>query len=146
MMGLEELQEDVDTNEAEGLRDGMYVRLHGHLKGFQGKRNLNVFSFRLLSDFNEMASHFIDCICAHLYNTRIRFSGQHKGQKSVEDMVLEILRLPSNRAKEEGVSRDLIALHLGLPLDKLMLSIKNLVEEGAIYEAIADHYKSIING
>ncbi|XP_028758898.1 replication protein A 32 kDa subunit B-like isoform X2 [Neltuma alba] len=155
-------------------RDGMYVRLHGHLKGFQGKRNLNVFSFRLLSDFNEMASHFIDCICAHLYNTRIRnsvpnqqsmnnslpinptrgyqaapsnqFSGQHKGQKSVEDMVLEILRLPSNRAKEEGVSRDLIALHLGLPLDKLMLSIKNLVEEGAIYEAIADHYKSIING
>ncbi|KAI9085144.1 hypothetical protein K1719_032855 [Acacia pycnantha] len=169
------LQEDVDTNEAEGIRDGMYVRLHGHLKGFQGKRTLNVFSFRPLNDFNEIASHFIDCIYVHLYNTRIRtsvpnqqsmnnslptnptrglqaappsqFSGQHNnGQKSVEDMVLDILHLPSNRAKEEGVSRDLIAQHLGIPLDKLLLSIKNLIEEGAIYEAVADHYKSIING
>lgn len=28
------------------IRDGMYVRAHGHLKGFQGKRNLNAFSVR----------------------------------------------------------------------------------------------------
>ncbi|XP_054781606.1 replication protein A 32 kDa subunit B isoform X2 [Prosopis cineraria] len=143
------LQEDADTNEAEGIRP--------------------------LNDFNEIASHFIDCIYVHLYNTRIRssvpkqqsmnnslpmnptrgyepappnqFSGQHNnGQKNVEDMVLDILHLPSNSVKEEGVSRDLIAQHLGIPLDKLMLSIKNLIEEGAIYEAITDHYKSIING
>lgn len=74
------------------------------------------------------------------------------------------------REREEGVPRDLIAQHLGIPLDRLMslfsffpltyyafqvlfdwfwfcrLAIKNLIEEGAIYEAIADHYKSIING
>ncbi|XP_061361724.1 replication protein A 32 kDa subunit B [Gastrolobium bilobum] len=171
------LQEAVDTNEVEGLLDGMYVRLHGHLKGFQGKRTLNVFSFRPVTDFNEIASHFIDCIYVHLYNSRLRagvpsqqhvtnsapitptkgyqapavppnqFSGQHNnGQKSVEDMVLEVLHLPANRARDEGVPRDLIAQHLGIPLDKLMLAIKNLIEEGAIYEAIGDHYKSIING
>ncbi|XP_028758915.1 replication protein A 32 kDa subunit B-like [Neltuma alba] len=77
------LQEDVDTNEAEGLRS--------------------------LNDFNEIASPFVDCIYVHLYNTRVQFSGQHiNGQKSVEDRVLDILHLPSNRAKEEGVSRDLM--------------------------------------
>ncbi|KAK7329782.1 hypothetical protein VNO77_23961 [Canavalia gladiata] len=170
------LQEAADTNEAEGIMDGMYVRLHGHLKGFQGKRTLNVFSFRPVTDFNEIASHFIDCIYVHLYNSRLRigvpnqqyvtnsapitptkgyqaqavppnqFSGQHiNGQKSVEDMVLDVLHLPTNRTRDEGVPRDLIAQHIGISLDKLMLAIKNLIEEGAIYEAIADHYKSIIN-
>lgn len=28
------------------LSDGMYVRVHGHLKGFQGKKQLTVFSIR----------------------------------------------------------------------------------------------------
>ncbi|RDX90386.1 Replication protein A 32 kDa subunit B, partial [Mucuna pruriens] len=173
------LQEAADTNEAEGILDGMYVRLHGHLKGFQGKRTLNVFSFRPVTDFNEIASHFIDCIYVHLYNCRLRtsvpnqqyvmnstpitptksyqaqavlpppnqFSGQHiNGQKSVEERILDILHLPANSARHEGVPRELIAQHLGISSDKLMLAFKNLIEEGSIYEAIADHYKSVING
>ncbi|XP_027368762.1 replication protein A 32 kDa subunit B [Abrus precatorius] len=144
------LQEAIETNEAEGITDGMYVRLHGHLKGFQGKRTLNVFSFRPVTDFNEIAHHFIDCIYVHLYNSRLRtgvpnqqyvtnsapitptkvyqaqavlpnqFSGQHiNGQKSVEDMVLDVLHLPTNRARVEGVPRDLIAQHLRISLDKI---------------------------
>ncbi|RVW75507.1 Replication protein A 32 kDa subunit A [Vitis vinifera] len=40
------VNEAVDTKEMEGILDGMYVRVHGHLKGFQGKRHLNVFSIR----------------------------------------------------------------------------------------------------
>ncbi|KAI4335413.1 hypothetical protein L6164_014058 [Bauhinia variegata] len=169
------VQESVDTIEVDRISDGTYVRLHGHLKGFQGKRTLNVFSIRPVTDFNEIDGHFIDCIYVHLYNTKLRsgipnqqnmtnpmsatptkgyqamppnlFSAQYNnGQKSVEDMVLEVLHLPANRAREEGVPRELIAKHLGIPLDKLMLAIKNLIEEGAIYEAIGDHYKSIING
>ncbi|TKY54566.1 Replication protein A 32 kDa subunit B [Spatholobus suberectus] len=172
------LQEAADTNEAEGILDGMYVRLYGHLKSFQGKKTLNVFSFRPVTDFNEIANHFIECIYVHLYNSRLRtsvpnqqhvmnstpitptkgdqaqavpppnqFSGQHiNGQKSVEEMVLDVLHLPAHRAREEGVPPDVIAQHLGISLDKLKLPIKNLIEESAIYEAIADHYKSAING
>ncbi|KAL2338645.1 hypothetical protein Fmac_013091 [Flemingia macrophylla] len=174
------LQEAADTNVAEGILDGMYARLHGHLKGFQGKRTLNVFSFRPVTDFNEIANHFIECIYVHLYNSRMRvsasvpnqqhvmnstpitptkgyqaqavppsnqFSGhQINGQKSVEDMVLDVLHFPANRARIEGVPRDLIAQNLGISLDKLMVAIKNLIEEGVIYEAIADHYKSTVDG
>ncbi|CAK9137957.1 unnamed protein product [Ilex paraguariensis] len=40
------VNEAVDTKEMEGIMDGMYVRVHGHLKGFQGKRQLVVFSIR----------------------------------------------------------------------------------------------------
>ncbi|ESW26753.1 hypothetical protein PHAVU_003G145200 [Phaseolus vulgaris] len=171
-------QEAADSNEAESILDGMYARLHGHLKNFQGKRTLNVFYFRPVTDFNEVASHFIDCIHVHLYNSRIRssvpnqqhvmnstpitptmgyqakvipptnqFSDQHAiGQKGTENMVLDFLHLPANRSRNEGVRRDLIAQHLEISLDKLMLAIKNLIDEGAVYETIADHYKSIING
>ncbi|KAJ7955787.1 replication protein A 32 kDa subunit A-like [Quillaja saponaria] len=169
------VQEAVDTNEVDGILDGMYVRVHGHLKGFQGKRTLNTFSVRPVTDYNEIASHFIDCIYVHLYNTRLRggvttqhvtnsttgtpskvhqavppnqFSGQYNssGQKTPEDMVLEVLHLPSYRAIDEGVHRQTIAQHLGISMDKLMSAIRNLIEDGAIYEAITDHYKSIING
>ncbi|XP_034699086.1 replication protein A 32 kDa subunit A-like isoform X1 [Vitis riparia] len=66
------VNEAVDTKEMEGILDGMYVRVHGHLKGFQGKRHLNVFSIRPVTDFNEIASHFIECIYVHVYNTKSR--------------------------------------------------------------------------
>ncbi|CAJ1941838.1 unnamed protein product [Sphenostylis stenocarpa] len=170
-------QEAADINEAEPILDGMYVRLHGHLKNFQGKKTFNIFSFRPVTDFNEVASHFIDCIHVHLYNSRVRssvpsqqhvmnstpithkmgyqsqvvpptnqFSDHHiNGQKSVENMVLDFLHLPTNRSRNEGVHRDLIAQHLEISLDKLMVALKNLIDEGAVYETIADHYKSIIN-
>lgn len=155
----------------------MYARLHGQLKHFQGKRTLNVFSFRPVTDFNEIASHFTDCIYVHLYNSKLRtsvpnqqhsspipptigyqaqvvpptnqFSDQHvNGQKgvTVEAMVLDFLHHPANSSRNEGVHRDHIAQHLGISLDKLMLAVKNLIDEGAIYETIGDHYKSIING
>ncbi|KAL2586683.1 hypothetical protein AAZV13_13G069600 [Glycine max] len=188
------LHEAVDTNEAEAILkisrytpnlsfcscfvvEGMYARLHGQLKHFQGKRTLNVFSFRPVTDFNEIASHFTDCIYVHLYNSKLRtsvpnqqhsspipptigyqaqvvpptnqFSDQHvNGQKgvTVEAMVLDFLHHPANSSRNEGVHRDHIAQHLGISLDKLMLAVKNLIDEGAIYETIGDHYKSIING
>lgn len=68
------INEPLDTNEMEGILDGMYVRVHGHLKSFQGKRQLNVFSIRPVTDYNEIASHFIECVYVHVYNTRLQKS------------------------------------------------------------------------
>ncbi|XP_030955136.1 replication protein A 32 kDa subunit B-like [Quercus lobata] len=175
------VQEFVDSNEVEGILEGMYVRIHGHLKGFLGKRSLNVFSIRPITDFNEIASHFIDCIYVHLYNSRLRklqgvgvttqpqmpnpsstpmmghqatsvnqLSSQYGnvgGQKNIEQMVLDFLQLPASNADEKGVHRDFIAQQLRVSVDKLMLAIQNLVEEGMIYSTTDDfHFKSTING
>ncbi|KAL2960880.1 hypothetical protein AAZX31_17G060800 [Glycine max] len=142
------LHEAVDTNEAEAILDGMYARLHGQLKHFQRKRTLTVFSFRPVTDFNEIASHFSDCIYVHLYNSRLRSSVPNQQHSSpipptivyqaqavpptnqgvtVEAMVLDFLHHPTNSSRNE-------------------LAIKNLIDEGAVYETIGDHNKSIING
>ncbi|VVA96268.1 unnamed protein product [Arabis nemorensis] len=61
-----------ETEEMEAVKLGMYVRLHGHLKSFQGKRSLNVFSIRPVVDFNEIVHHFIECMYVHKYNTKTR--------------------------------------------------------------------------
>ncbi|KAK6131588.1 hypothetical protein DH2020_034602 [Rehmannia glutinosa] len=70
------VNEAVDTKEMELLLNGMYVKVHGHLKGFQGKKQLMVYSVRTvnwpLTDYNEIANHFADCMYVHCYNTRIR--------------------------------------------------------------------------
>ncbi|CAH2079710.1 unnamed protein product [Thlaspi arvense] len=58
--------------EVEAVRLGMYVRLHGHLKSFQGKQSVNVFSVRPVTDFNEIVHHFTECISVHMYNTKSR--------------------------------------------------------------------------
>ncbi|CAK8536339.1 unnamed protein product [Lathyrus sativus] len=171
------LQEPADSIQVESILNGMYVRVYGHLKGFQGKKNINVFSFRPVTDFNEIAHHFIHCIYVHLYNSKLRasipnqqrapnstqitptkgyqpqaippnqFSGQHNnGQKSVEVLVLDVLHLPANRIKDEGTSVDVIAQRVGIPMDKLMLAIDNLIGEGAIYETMPNKYKSAVDG
>ncbi|KAL6559138.1 hypothetical protein OROHE_006507 [Orobanche hederae] len=66
------VHEAVDMKEMDLLLNGMYVKVHGHLKGFQGKKQLMVYSVRPLTDYNEIANHFADCIYVHCYNTRIR--------------------------------------------------------------------------
>ncbi|KAG7615903.1 Nucleic acid-binding OB-fold [Arabidopsis thaliana x Arabidopsis arenosa] len=50
----------------EFVRDGTYVRLNGHLKTFQGEKQLLVFSVRPIMDFNEVTFHYIECI--HFYS------------------------------------------------------------------------------
>ncbi|PHT98281.1 Replication protein A 32 kDa subunit B [Capsicum chinense] len=66
------VNEAVDTKEMEALTNGIYVRVHGHLKGFQGKKQLMAYSVRPVDDYNEIASHFAEVIYVHSYNSRLR--------------------------------------------------------------------------
>lgn len=66
------LNEAIDLKEMEPIRDGVYVRLHGNLKGFQGKKHFLVFSARPVTNFNDIAYHFIECMYVHVYNTKLQ--------------------------------------------------------------------------
>lgn len=70
------LHEPADSMAVESIMNGMYVRLYGQLKGFQGKKTLSIFSLRPVTDFNEIAHHFIECIYVHLYNSKLQHT-QH---------------------------------------------------------------------
>ncbi|XP_044471006.1 replication protein A 32 kDa subunit B [Mangifera indica] len=64
--------ERLEFNEVSQILQGMYVRVYGHLKSLQDKRTLNAYSLRPVIDFNEITSHFIECIYVHVYNTNLR--------------------------------------------------------------------------
>ncbi|XP_002531027.2 replication protein A 32 kDa subunit B isoform X2 [Ricinus communis] len=169
------VQERIDTDEVEAISVGRYVRVHGHLRGLQGRRFLNVFSIRPITDFNEITSHFIECIYVHFYNTKIRgattqpqlasstmntplkgyqtgpqnqasaFSGAD-GVNNVGQLILNFLQQPMYLANEDGVNRNVIARQLNIPMDKLMEELQSLVDNGFIYSTIDDdHFKSTIN-
>ncbi|GAB4838250.1 hypothetical protein Ancab_027779 [Ancistrocladus abbreviatus] len=66
------VNEALDSKEMENMVDGMYVRVLGHIKGFQGKRQLVAYAVRPVTDFNELTYHFMECAYVHLYNTKLR--------------------------------------------------------------------------
>ncbi|KMZ60566.1 putative Replication protein A 30 kDa subunit [Zostera marina] len=64
------VNEDSDTNEMAVIQNGMYVKVNGLLKRFQGKITVTAFSVRPVTDFDGITLHFIECIHSHLLNTK----------------------------------------------------------------------------
>lgn len=63
-------QDTHESMEMVTIQNGAYVRVHGHLRSFQGKRNVVAFSVRSVTDFNEITFHFLECIYVHLYHVK----------------------------------------------------------------------------
>ncbi|KAL5127733.1 Replication protein A subunit A [Glycine soja] len=88
------INEAFDTKEMEAVMNDMYVRVYGHLKSFQGVKQLVAFSVRHnvsgdfgesccvqslgwhmpVTNFDEIPFHFIDCIHNHL-RSKIKVEG-----------------------------------------------------------------------
>lgn len=58
----------LNRNKAE-WQVGVYVRVTGQLRTFQGQRNVVAFQIRPVSDFNEVTYHFLEVVYAHLHRT-----------------------------------------------------------------------------
>ncbi|XP_022756544.1 replication protein A 32 kDa subunit B-like isoform X2 [Durio zibethinus] len=166
------IHEHVDSVEVDAILVGMYVRVYGQLKSIQSRRTVHTFSIRPVTDFNEIAYHFIECIYVHLYNTKMQggmttqpqvtnsslgylvqgyqtnlsnqFSGQYNTDElnlGVNSLVLNYLRRPASLASETGVSSDVVARELNIPLDKIRKILDYLASEGLVYTTTDDHYK-----
>lgn len=74
-----------DTREMEAIQDGMYVRLIGNLKSFQGKKQIVAFSVRPVTNFDEVTCHYIECIYFHLQNSKSQVQGFASTQPQMVD-------------------------------------------------------------
>ncbi|PIN12853.1 Single-stranded DNA-binding replication protein A (RPA), medium (30 kD) subunit [Handroanthus impetiginosus] len=160
-----------DTEEVQGLMDGIYVRVHGHLRSFQGKKQVAVYAIRPVNDYNEIANHFLECVHAHCCNTRLQIQNSGSASASLavstasghqavsssqvtreynldglgglDKMVLDYLQLPSSIAQEKGVHRNEIAQKLKISQEKIIETMESLESEGLVYSTIDEfHYKS----
>ncbi|XP_068648326.1 replication protein A 32 kDa subunit B-like isoform X2 [Aristolochia californica] len=62
----------MESNAMAELQNGTYVCVHGHLKVFQGKKQVSAYSCRVVTDFNQIAYHFLECIYVHKCNKMVK--------------------------------------------------------------------------
>ena len=49
------------------IRENIYVRVHGHVRAFAGKRSIVAFRVSPIADMNELTTHMLEVIYAHAY-------------------------------------------------------------------------------
>ena len=52
------------------IRENIYVRVHGHVRAFAGKRSIVAFRVAPIADMNELTTHMLEVIYAHAYLVR----------------------------------------------------------------------------
>ncbi|XP_028553701.1 replication protein A 32 kDa subunit A isoform X2 [Dendrobium catenatum] len=88
--------ESSDTGDTAFIQNGIYVKVHGHLRGFQGKRHALAFSVQLLTDFNDIVLHFLECIHIHLGHIRVKVLPFFEGDTARMQMNINIGQSFSN--------------------------------------------------
>ncbi|KAG9130036.1 hypothetical protein Leryth_012803 [Lithospermum erythrorhizon] len=164
------MNDSADTDEVEGFADEIYVRVYGHLKLYQGKKQVVAFAIRPICDYNEIASYFLELNNLTYGSERIvrlpapansAISSNHSsghqpassthsveqysldGLKDMEKKIIGYLEQPSSLAQEKGVHRDEIAQQLKLPSDKIFEAMQSLESEGLVYSTVDEcHFKS----
>ena len=63
-------QDSSNQLESVSCREGMYVRVVGHLRSFNKQRNMMAFHVRPVEDFNEVSHHLSEVIYTHLAVTK----------------------------------------------------------------------------
>jgi len=63
-------QNDYNIQRRPAWKEGIYVRVVGHLRSFHGKRSVVAFRIHPISDFNEITYHNLEVLYVHLHNTR----------------------------------------------------------------------------
>lgn len=163
----------VDADDAEGAKQtlavGQYVRVYGHLRVFQGARNVIAFNMRPVTDFNEITYHFLEVVYCNSHNGA-RAAAAPKAEAgaaegtayaapaaaaaaagatatgSCSDQVMAIYNGPQG-ASDNGVPvGDVVtALNGRFTEAQVREAVEYLVNEGHLYSTIDDnHYRSTL--
>lgn len=148
------------------MRENTYVRLYGHVRSFQNKKNIVAFKILPILDANEITNHLLECLHAHIYQTKgaqagggdantstaapaaaagsaSEYSGAQadQGLTPVQQQVHNVI---SSCQDDQGVSIAYICERVkGPPMKSIRDAIEFLSGEGHIYSTIDDdHFKS----
>ncbi|XP_044027096.1 replication protein A 32 kDa subunit-like isoform X2 [Siniperca chuatsi] len=143
---------------------GTYVKVTGSLHNFNGQRSLLAMNIRCLEDLNEIISHMLEVVQAHMQlfgkafdvnmNTTAaslsgrvvrRSGGEHpegilpNGLSTIQDQVLHVIRRFSVR--DDGVSFDDLKTQLDyLSTRDIRASLVFLINEGHVFSTIDEHH------
>lgn len=158
--------EDMERDQRGQLKDGMYVRVFGHVTQYNNETSINAFSIRPITDYNEITYHLSQVIFQHVHLTKgVETQGgaaaggaqnvaavqqqvvhqQVGGMAPVDTEVLNIFNSMDTSGNEAGMGVAEVIAHSNNRLDQttVMAAIHRLVEDGHLYSTIDDaHWKS----
>jgi len=143
------------------FKEGVYVRVVGHLRAFQAKRSIMAFRIQPIDDWNEITFHLLEAIHVHLFNTKGPLEGgeaaaplpalttpQRQGRPAgaggfgsvLRNNVMELLRSAPD-TKQGSAIKDIVIQLADYPEEEVRQAIEFLATEGHIYTTIEDHVK-----
>lgn len=142
--GRVELKYWIDSDETEQLaqrkaqwKEGVYVRVHGHLRAFGGEKSIVAFSIRPVTDFNEVTYHGLQVIFQHLHITKGNAFPAAGGVKPEAPSPMQIVQQNGYAAAANGAGVDADGMN---PVQKAVsdvLASSASVSEGLTIEEIA---------
>mmetsp|Transcript_31616 Transcript_31616/g.38954 ORF Transcript_31616/g.38954 Transcript_31616/m.38954 type:complete len:304 (-) Transcript_31616:305-1216(-) len=62
----EQTDNTVAQDQRENIKEDMYVKVHGQVRTFNGKKTVSTFAIRQVEDSNEIIHHYLEVIATHL--------------------------------------------------------------------------------
>ncbi|XP_066573514.1 replication protein A 32 kDa subunit [Amia ocellicauda] len=173
-----DIRQWVDTDEAGRenivVPPGTYVKVCGHLRSFQGKTSVVAFKVRPLEDMNELISHMLEVVHAHMQLSKAQtmmvtdamnqslvptssniIATMGGGYSGASDAAMngltphqsQVLNLIKACADQQGVGIQDLKLRLkAMSLATIKQAVEFLSNEGHIYSTIdEDHFRATDN-
>lgn len=143
-------------------REGVYVRVYGHLRAFNNQRSVVAFSIQPITNFNEVTYHFLEVIYVHLYhtkgpltsvaaasNTTSTNSNSNYYQQSTYDYndlqtaIIDTCRSNSQTYSQAGISIHFVVEQLsnmGATYEQVRSACDFLIQEGHLYSTTDDDH------
>ncbi|KAA0190724.1 Replication protein A subunit [Fasciolopsis buskii] len=144
------------------FRELSYVRVHGHVRNFQGQKHIIAFRVLLVTDMNELTTHILEVIFARMLHTKAKMDGSNElGAKStlglsgssfsagsvanglsvLQNQILAIVR---TFVGERGIPVSQLCEKLrGIPERQIREDLDFLSAEGHVYSTVDDdHFRA----
>ena len=144
-----------------------YVRVCGHMRGMEGKQSVVAFRIKVVTDFNEITYHNLQCIFQHLHLTKgvappasgppmmmpmqgqVAHHVQPAQQASGNKLHYDVLAVYNEAANNDGglsmthVLETLRARGLSYTMPQVQSAVDFLTNEGQLYSTTDDqHHRS----
>ncbi|KAJ8289247.1 hypothetical protein COCON_G00019060 [Conger conger] len=132
---------------------GTYVKVSGNLRSFQSHRSVVAFSIRPVEDMNEVTSHMLEVVRAHMLlgktqGTQGGYSGANdmssNGLSPAQNQVLSLIR---SCPDPQGIHiQDLKQRLSGMSIALIKQAVEFLCNEGHVFSTIdEEHFRSTDN-
>ncbi|XP_055013294.1 replication protein A 32 kDa subunit-like [Boleophthalmus pectinirostris] len=148
-----------DSSDQVDLEPGVYVKVHGSLRIYLGKKSLLAMNIRCVTDMNEITSHMLEVVYAHkqlfgescdvnMNALPVSYVPETSEEYTTTDLsisqgqVWHVIRQHS--VKREGISfQDLVTLLDYIGIQEIRKSLAFLINEGHVFSTIDEnHFKS----